>query len=239
MTPDLWRRLKPLFEQAIDLPEEERASFLDEACRGDELLRGELDALLRAHEQSADTLDRPLVLPGLQRDSVDLLPAGHLIMGRFEIVRHLGSGGMGDVYEALDRDLGPGSGRIALKTVRRSIACDPAALARFKSEVVLARRVGGRHVCRIHELYVPSDAKAAGCRAFLTMEYLEGTTLADRLESLRQGADAALPIAEASSIAAQLCEALQTIHEAGVIHRDWTSGWRGSGCVIWWTRTPV
>jgi tetratricopeptide (TPR) repeat protein len=220
-TPELWQRLKVLFEAALELPPERRAGFVQELGGADTLLREDLKALLKAHEEQSDWMDQPLVGrldPDEAKDS--LLAPGRVLLGRFEVVRHLGSGGMGDVYEAIDRDLGPGHGRIALKTVRRAIAENSAALARFKEEVVLARRVSGPHVCRIHELFVPVDTEAAGCCAFLTMEYLEGTTLADRLASLAETTGGALTLKDASAIAVQLCEALESIHQAGVIHRD-------------------
>jgi serine/threonine protein kinase len=64
-------------------------------------------------------------------------------LDRFKIVRHLDAGGMGDVYEASDLELG----RIALKTIRADIVSSPEILSRFRREVQLARKVSGPHVC--------------------------------------------------------------------------------------------
>jgi serine/threonine protein kinase/tetratricopeptide (TPR) repeat protein len=214
MTPELYQRLKPLYEAALELPKDRRATYSVQACGDDQDLRRELQALLAAHETGTGTLDRPLFdFKRIGDPNPDALPEGTLLLGRFEILRHRGSGGMGDVYEARDLLLGPA--RIALKTIRPSIAQNPAILARFKEEVKLARQVNGPNICRIYELYVPPPEAACPCAAFLTMEFLDGVTLADRLAA--EGPVAPKPALE---IAAQLCAALQAIHQAGVVHRD-------------------
>lgn len=212
MTPERWKHLKSLFEAALDLPKEQRSRFVDEVYRNDPEFGKPLDELLAAHEAKTDSLDAPLIdfrLFGHLAEGE--LAAGTLLLGRFEIVRHLGSGGMGDVYEAIDLELG----RIALKTIRPSIAKNPAILSRFKEEVKLARKVNGPNICRIYELYVPPPAAGCPCAAFLTMEFLEGVTLAERIAK-----DGPVAPKAALGIATQLCAALQSIHGAGVVHRD-------------------
>jgi tetratricopeptide (TPR) repeat protein len=136
---------------------------------------------------------------------------GEVLLQRFEIVRFLGSGGMGEVFEARDLELGP----VALKTIRADIARDPSTLQRFKREVQMARRISGPFVCRIYELFLIPAGAPHGPLAFLTMEFLEGATLADHL--FEHGA---MPWRQAEGVARQLCQGLQTIHEAGVVHRD-------------------
>ncbi len=138
------------------------------------------------------------------------LADGDVLLGRFRVVRRVGSGGMGDVYEAIDL-LMDGS-RIALKTIRPDLIADAEQMARFKNEVQLARRVSSQYVCRIHELFLTDGVSQ---QAFLTMEFLEGSTVADKLRL-----HGPLPWAEARKVALDLCEALRCIHEAGVIHRD-------------------
>jgi eukaryotic-like serine/threonine-protein kinase len=136
---------------------------------------------------------------------------GEVIEERFEIVRLLGTGGMGEVYEAIDRQLGP----VALKTIRHDIIDSHEQLLRFKREIQLARRVSNPHVCRIYDLHLPQSTGKAPRIAFLTMELLDGVTLADRI----QDGDS-LPWREVKKIAIELCAGLQSIHEAGIIHRD-------------------
>ena len=174
MTPELWQQLKPLYHAALDMPKAERASFLARECRGDNKLMLELSGLLREFDEPADTLDAPLVnlsgfLPKIRRT----LAQGELILNRFKIVRHIGGGGMGDVYEAIDLELG----RIALKAIRSEIADDPQVLQQFRKEAQSARKVTGPHICRVHELFVATGDQLRPATAFLTMEYLEGITL--------------------------------------------------------------
>jgi serine/threonine-protein kinase len=212
MTPQLWQRLKPLYQAALETPESERLQFIARACGDDNELRDELTALLRASDKPTGFNDSTItsLTDPFPREIRSFSP-DELILGRFRIVRHIGAGGMGDVYEAMDLELG----RIALKTIRADIAHSSDILSRFKKEVQLARKISGPHVCRIHELFVIAADKNAPPGAFLTMEFLDGITLADKL---RQSGP--LPWREAQKIALEICAGLQTIHEAGIIHRD-------------------
>jgi tetratricopeptide (TPR) repeat protein len=212
MTPELWQQLKPLYHAALEMPKAERASFLARECRGDHSMLRELSGLLRASDEQADTLDAPLVdlnelLPKIRRT----LAPGEVILDRFKIVRHVGGGGMGDVYEAIDLELG----QIALKAIRSEIADDPLVLQQFRKEAQSARKVTGANICRVHELFVAPGDRLRPVTAFLTMEYLEGITLADKMRL--QGP---IPWKEARAIALDICAGLRAIHEAGLIHRD-------------------
>src|ERR1700728_582667 len=209
MTPEQWQRLKPIYDTAADMPEPERARFISAACGSDAALKEALQSLFTS---SADPTSS---IPPGSHDQAFLsgktFSPDDLIVGRFRIVRLLGAGGMGEVYEATDLELG----RIALKTIRASITDDPDSLSRFRKEVQLARRVSSPYVCRIHEFFLAEGLAAGAPRAFLTMEFLDGVTLADRI---RQSGP--MPWPEARRIAVQLCRALAAIHEAGIIHRD-------------------
>jgi tetratricopeptide (TPR) repeat protein len=136
-------------------------------------------------------------------------PAGELAPGdrigdRYTMIRRLGAGGMGTVYEALDRELGIS---VAVKIVR---APDDEAMRRFKREIQLAREVTHPNVCRIYDLGVDDQGEPA----FLTMELLDGETLAARLRR------APLTEAEARPVLAQICAGLDAAHAVGVVHRD-------------------
>ena len=210
-TPEGWERLKPLFGGAMQQPEKQRARYIDEVCGDDLELRDGLLRLLRANQDSISKGDGPIVdLHGLFSAAKSAFTEGELVSNQFRIVRLIGSGGMGDVYEAIDLELG---GRIALKTIRPEIASNPRTLAHFKKEVVLAQRISGPHVCRIHAFHPPTDS--AGRTAFLTMEFLEGVTLADKIRE-----SGPLPWRQVKTIALEICEGLRVMHEAGIIHRD-------------------
>lgn len=129
------------------------------------------------------------------------LPAGALVAGRYRVVRFLARGGMGEVYEAEDQALGE---RIALKTLRTlggsQGSSESRALDRFKREVQLARKVTHPNVCRIFDLGVD---EAGGARTvFLTMELLDGESLAERV------ARGPLDAAEALPLVTQMADAL-------------------------------
>lgn len=141
--------------------------------------------------------------------------AGTVVGGRYRIVRFLARGGMGEVYEAEDSELRE---RLALKTIHPAVAAEAGAVERFKREIHLARRVTHPNVCRIFDVGYHASAPGAEPIVFLTMELLEGETLAARLKRAgRLSAEAALPIAR------QMGAALEAAHAAGVVHRDFKS----------------
>jgi DNA-binding response OmpR family regulator len=132
---------------------------------------------------------------------------GEFIAARYEILGHLGKGGMGMVYRARDSELGE---EVALKVVRNDmIAADPNLVERLKSEIRLARKITHRNVVRAHDL---GEWKGT---YFITMEHVKGITLEELLD--RRGR---LGTASTLAIGTQLCDALAVAHEAQVIHRD-------------------
>jgi hypothetical protein len=115
MTPELWQRLKPLYDLAISLPGPEQEEFVASSCGEDKELRDALRRLITANLDPTDTFDAPLVdLGALLANGDYVFQPGEIVGERFTITRLIGSGGMGDVYEAQDQVLG----RIALKTIR-------------------------------------------------------------------------------------------------------------------------
>src|SRR5271168_4737299 len=101
MTPELWQRLKPLFDAALEEGTQNRAAFIDAACGGDLELKRHLAQLLEAEQQDTGSLDAPLArLNGFQDDRGARFHPGELVLGRFRIIRQVGKGGMGDVYQA-------------------------------------------------------------------------------------------------------------------------------------------
>jgi len=134
------------------------------------------------------------------------LPTGQVFAGRYEVLEEIGSGGMGMVYRAHDRELGE---VVALKTLRPELLQDASLVERFKSEIRLARHISDRHVVRTHDL-----GEREGVY-FLTMEYVEGITVRELLDTRGR-----LAVAPALAIASQLAQSLVAAHDQGVIHRD-------------------
>lgn len=144
------------------------------------------------------------------------LEPGDRFAGRFEVIRFIARGGMGEVYEVDDTALGV---RLALKTVLPELAGDLAGLERLRREFQLARRITHPNVCRLFDLVTDSTGSSAGDRVGLTMELLRGDTLADRIER-----DGRLLPEEAPGVLRQIAAALAAAHAAGVIHRDLKPG---------------
>ena len=134
---------------------------------------------------------------------------------RYRILRNIGRGGMGEVYEAVDEQLNES---VALKTLTLAILDDDAAVARFKSEVQLARRVTHPNVCRVFEFSVHSRRRDNGNSEqipFLTMELLRGQTLRTSLTRQRpMDPESARPLLE------QMLAGLAAVHQVGIVHRD-------------------
>ena len=126
-------------------------------------------------------------------------------IGPYEITREIGRGGMGVVYLArdtkLDRD-------VAVKCLPDELADDAERLARFEREAKLLASLNHPHIATIHGL------EEADGKQYLILEYVEGETLAQKLER------GAIPVTEALAIAKQIAEGIEAAHEKGVIHRD-------------------
>ena len=147
----------------------------------------------------------PLAAPSSISTFLALQP-GVVFAERYEILRVLGQGGMGAVYQARDREL---DRVIALKVIRPELATDAGILQRFKQELILARNITHKNVVRIYDL-----GEADGIR-FITMEYVDGEDLRTLLR--RHGK---FSPQEAIKMVEQACRALDAAHSEGVIHRD-------------------
>lgn len=144
---------------------------------------------------------------------------GALVAARFRIVRFVAQGGMGEVYEAEDTELGE---RVALKVLSRQHTGDPDLIRRFRREVQLARRVTHPNVCRLFDVYrhrVTEGLHRGTDAVFVTMELLAGETLEAKL-----GRDGPMSESEALPLAVQMAAALSAAHHAGIVHRDFKAG---------------
>jgi serine/threonine-protein kinase len=156
-----------------------------------------------------ETEPHPVSLAAARPSAV--FTAGQLVASRYLIQRRLGRGGMGEVYEALDRELNE---RVALKTIATSLADDPRAVQRLKLELRLARSVSHPHVGRVFELG-RHELSADTCQWFFTLQLIEGASLRHRLVG-----SGPPPLGEALTWAEQLARGLAAIHAQNVVHRD-------------------
>jgi serine/threonine protein kinase/tetratricopeptide (TPR) repeat protein len=187
-------------EQALSYPEDEREAYARRTCGDDSELFDEVRSCIQWENRMGDFLLAPLY--SLTEDDHPFEPQ-QLLIHRFRIVREIARGGMGIVYEAFDERLGR---RVAIKCARTGLGKE------LPPEVRNAREISHPNVCKIFEIHTASLPQ--GEIDFLSMEFLEGETL---LERLRRGP---LSKQERQTIAIQLCAGLAEAHRNNVIHGD-------------------
>src|SRR5215216_6725883 len=133
MTPERWQQIKGLFHSALARLPDQRADFLAGACAGDETLRREVESLLKSHHLGESFIERPAadIAADLLAGCQSKLAAGRRV-GRYEIKRLLGEGGMGQVY--LARDTTELERLVARKVLPADLASDPDRMRRFVQE---------------------------------------------------------------------------------------------------------
>ncbi len=220
MTPEKWNKIKALFASAQDYPESERSRFLSHACGDDGELKREVERLLDSHSEDDDFLENSAVeqIAGdFEGDTTaamgrsylgSALPRfekGILLNGRYEILRLLGRGGMGEVYLANDKRI---SRNVALKVLHPDFVSNKESLRRFALEAQAVSALNHPHIMTIHEFDTAEDGTL-----FFVAEYVDGHTL-DHLIGKPMSLEKAL------EIAVQVSSALSAAHDAGITHRD-------------------
>jgi serine/threonine protein kinase/tetratricopeptide (TPR) repeat protein len=218
-SPDNLKQVKTLFDAALELEKEDRVGFLEKYAADREIL-DRVTRLLAKFDESGSTLscfefEDPNVEQNLsERQFV----SDEVLARRFRIVRFLAAGGMGEVYEAEDLELRE---RVAVKCIRHCALSQPNALARFRREVYLARKVTHPNVCRIFDLFrhTPREDNPEQEIAFVSMELLRGDTLSLRIRQKGQ-----LTPEEALPLITQIADGLAAAHRVGIVHRDFKPG---------------
>lgn len=215
MQAERWKRMEELFHAASGLEPGARTAFLEAACQGDEELRDSVEALLRHLSSTSGLLRSPVLEPAARRvrqetesqnesGSSQEMAAGRVI-GRYRIVKKLGSGGMGVVYLAEDKRLGRS---VALKFLAAEWGGAALARTRFRREAQAISGLGHPGICTIFDL------EEADGLAFIVMEFLRGMTMRDFIGGQPLELDALL------RLGIEIAGALQAAHCAGIVHRD-------------------
>ena len=206
MTPERWQEIEAVLQGALDRPPGERASFLDDACAGDEELKEEANSLISAYDEAGDFIEQPAmaqdacVLIGRDQDQ----KIGREI-GPYRIIERLGAGGMGEVYLAQDARL---NRLVALKILPAYFVSDDAHLRRFQSEARAASALNHPNILTIHEVGESEDFR------FIATEFIDGQTIRELI------AKADLSVEEILDVAEQVAFALSAAHAEGIVHRD-------------------
>ena len=216
MEPERWQRVEQLYHAALELAENERASFLENSCSNDHSLRRDVESLLQqernaeyflevpAMERAAQAMAHARVPQGKRKDDDPLGIAGRSI-SHYRVIDKLGGGGMGIVYRAEDSRLGR---FVALKFLPQVAHSDLVAIERFRREARAASALNHPHICTIYDIGEHEGHQ------FIVMELLEGHTLK------RAIACGPTEVARIIKTGLQIAEALEAAHAKAIVHRD-------------------
>ena len=200
-----WHHIAHVYEAVLERAPEERGAFLAEASSGDEELRREVESLL-AYDNAPVLIDRPMLeaAAAVLGDEEATLAVGKQF-GPYRIDQFLAAGGMGQVYRGTDTRL---NRTVVIKVLPPTLATDAHSRARFDREAKAIAGLTHPHICTLHDVGHQDGVD------FLVMEYLEGETLAVRLEK------GPVPFAQALTLAGEIADALTAAHRLGIVHRD-------------------
>ncbi|HEY5075107.1 MAG TPA: serine/threonine-protein kinase [Pyrinomonadaceae bacterium] len=206
MTPERWQQVEEVLQAALDRPRQERASFLNEACSGDDQLQREASSLIDAYDEAGDFIEQPAIAQDAHVliSSPELGNIGREI-GPYQIIERLGGGGMGEVYLAEDARL---DRLVALKVLPAYFVSDDSRLRRFQREARAASALNHPNILTIHEV-----GELEGVH-FIATEFIDGQTIRELI------ARDELSLTDALDIVVQVASALSAAHAAGIVHRD-------------------
>src|SRR5215813_14967959 len=212
MTPERWRRANQLFHSARQLAPEERAAFIETSCADDEPLRLKLLAMLDAAQEDDHQFSAPVwekaanaipVAEGAEVAKMQLA-AGQRI-GHYEVLNHLESGGMGEVWLAYDTRV---RRKVALKLLPARFTTDADRVRRFEQEAYATSALNHPNILTVHD---SGDHEGA---PYIVAELLEGEELRTQLN------EGSVPVRKAVEYAQQIAAGLTAAHEKGIVHRD-------------------
>jgi tetratricopeptide (TPR) repeat protein len=215
METERWRNIERIFHSALELEESRRIAFVEQVCAGDESLRAEIESLLAQSEGTEDFLEAPAVevaarvLAASSESGARSHPAA---IGRYRIIRLLGEGGMGAVYEAeqeAPRRI------VALKVIKFGLAT-PDRLRRFRQESQALARLQQPGIAQIYEAGTADTG--FGPQPYFAMELIRGLPLRQYVEVHQLDARRKL------ALMTKVCDAVHHAHQRGLIHRDLKPG---------------
>ncbi|MEM7354973.1 MAG: tetratricopeptide repeat protein [Acidobacteriota bacterium] len=209
MSPERWRQVRRLFEQASDMAVAERAEFLTRACGEDPALRQEVDAFLAA-EQAAGGLLEGAGLPSLSSPAPDPDLARQQL-GAYRLEEKIGQGGMSVVYRASRADDAYRQ-RVAIKVQRQGLGSEHL-VRRFRRERQILAQLEHPHIARLLDGGTTEDG-----RPFVVMEYVEGLAIDEYCDRHRCSIDQRLELFRT------VCGAVQYAHQNLIVHRDLKPG---------------
>jgi len=205
---DRWNQLETLFHKSLELEPEARAAFLDDCCGEDSELRKELEALLDAADTPTDMLEQPVfeaaqsVVAESNRDAIDQ----GAIIGNYEILSLLATGGMGEVWLAEQKQ--PVRRRIALKLIKAGMDTREV-VARFESERQALALMDHPAIAKVFDAGSTPEG-----RPYFAMEYVPGIPITAYCDKHK------LTVRQRMELFILVCEGVQHAHQKAIIHRD-------------------
>lgn len=208
LSPEQWGQLKELFRSAIECEPPQRAAYLDQACASDPALREEIESLLASHDDAETFIETPAFVNTVKAitESHSEQVAGQRI-GKYQLVREIGRGGMGTVYMAQRADE-QYEKLVAIKVLRRGMDTEDI-VRRFRTERQILASLDHPNIARLLDGGTTEDGLP-----YLVMEYVEGTPVTDYCDSHR------LTTNDRLRLFRTICAAVQHAHQNLVVHRD-------------------
>src|SRR5438067_6127644 len=206
MTPARFQAIEEIFRAALDHQPDQISTFLDTACGGDEVLRRRVEALLASRQRAASFIETSAV--GLATKIIQNGQADSLVgqtIGHYKISESIGTGGMGEVYLAIDITAGR---KAALKLLPMRFTGEPERLKRFQQEARAVVALNHPNILTVYEIGEDHSIH------YIASELIEGETLRERLQR------GPMHLSEAIDVAIQVASALAAAHQAGIVHRD-------------------
>jgi eukaryotic-like serine/threonine-protein kinase len=197
-------KLREIFDAALDRDPLDRPAFLDNVCGSDHVLRREVEELLAAHASSNQWLDRSL----LTQNNGGAAPLQGRHVGPYEVVREIGSGGMGTVYLAV-RTIGKARQQVALKIARPGLMANVTMIRRFEHEREILASLDHPNIARLLDIGSTADGIP-----YLVMDYVDGEPIDEYSDREK------LTTTQKLSLFRIACAAIQYAHSKGVVHRD-------------------
>ena len=206
MEPNRWKKIKGVFDAALEIEPAEREQFLDNSCASDPELRKDVQNLIDSFEEAGSFIEQPAAgeVASLILEPKQTLATGQRF-AHYEILRHIGSGGMGEVYLAKDTKL---DRQVAIKILNEQFSRDKSNLERFIREAKTASGLNHPNILVIHEIGEEDGSK------YIVSEFIEGKTLRGVAE------DPSMRISDLLDIATQIVGAMTAAHRANIVHRD-------------------
>ena len=199
-----------IFEEIVELPAGERDTTLARLCADDEELRREVEELLALDTESVGFLDPPTDAERL-RAVAQSVGAAPDVIGAYRIIRQVGEGGFGVVYEA--RQTEPIDRRVAIKVLKAGMDSE-GVLRRFAAERRTLAQLEHSNIARVLDAGLVPDGQPGAGRPFFAMEFVEGAPITEF--AMREG----LGVRDRLALIMQVCAAAQHAHTKGIIHRD-------------------